>query len=95
MSQSDTPHLDPLELEDIGIAAVLTDIEGTTSDISFVKNVLFPYAAEHLPAFVRVHRRVFMNLDWTMTTRVQRLAPNEGAFTLRLPLLVAMAQDYS
>ncbi|WP_207780476.1 acireductone synthase [Pokkaliibacter plantistimulans] len=55
MSQSDTPHLDPLALEDIGIAAVLTDIEGTTSDISFVKNVLFPYAAEHLPAFVREH----------------------------------------
>lgn len=44
-------------------------------------------APQRLPAFVRVHRRVFMNLDWTMTTRVQRLAPNEGAFTLRLPLL--------
>ncbi len=34
---------------------ILTDIEGTTSSIHFVKEVLFPYAAEHLPAFVRSH----------------------------------------
>jgi enolase-phosphatase E1 len=31
---------------------VLTDIEGTTSSISFVKDVLFPYARARLPAFV-------------------------------------------
>lgn len=35
------------------IKAILTDIEGTTSSISFVRDVLFPYAAEHLPMFVR------------------------------------------
>jgi enolase-phosphatase E1 len=33
--------------------AVLTDIEGTTSSISFVKDVLFPYSSRALPAFVR------------------------------------------
>ena len=32
--------------------AILTDIEGTTSSISFVKNVLFPYARAALPGFV-------------------------------------------
>ena len=32
--------------------AILTDIEGTTSSISFVKDVLFPYARRALPAFV-------------------------------------------
>ncbi|MEJ7746467.1 MAG: acireductone synthase [Luteimonas sp.] len=32
---------------------ILTDIEGTTSSISFVKDVLFPYARDALPAFVR------------------------------------------
>ncbi len=32
---------------------ILTDIEGTTSSISFVKDVLFPYARERLPEFVR------------------------------------------
>ncbi|MCQ4307834.1 acireductone synthase [Pseudomonas stutzeri] len=35
------------------IKAILTDIEGTTSAVSFVFDVLFPYAREHLPAFVR------------------------------------------
>lgn len=34
---------------------VLTDIEGTTSSISFVKDVLFPYARERLPEFVAAH----------------------------------------
>lgn len=38
------------------IEAVLTDIEGTTSSISFVHDVLFPYAREHLPDYVREHR---------------------------------------
>ncbi|RKZ82338.1 MAG: acireductone synthase [Candidatus Parabeggiatoa sp. nov. 1] len=35
------------------IEAILTDIEGTTSSLSFVKDVLFPYAKEHLPHFVQ------------------------------------------
>ena len=34
---------------------ILTDIEGTTSSISFVKDVLFPYARAALPGFVREH----------------------------------------
>ena len=34
------------------IRAIVTDIEGTTSDIRFVHNVLFPYARENLAAFV-------------------------------------------
>jgi enolase-phosphatase E1 len=37
------------------ITTILTDIEGTTSSISFVKDVLFPYARERLPAFVETH----------------------------------------
>ncbi len=37
------------------IKAILTDIEGTTSSISFVKNLLFPYARDHIAEFVRVH----------------------------------------
>lgn len=36
-------------------SVILTDIEGTTSSISFVKDVLFPYARERLPAFVRAN----------------------------------------
>lgn len=34
------------------IKAIVTDVEGTTTSLSFVKNVLFPYAREHMAAFV-------------------------------------------
>ncbi|WP_329743120.1 acireductone synthase [Dyella sp. A6] len=37
------------------IRAIVTDIEGTTSSISFVKDVLFPYARKRLPAFIETH----------------------------------------
>lgn len=33
--------------------AVLTDIEGTLGPVAFVREVLFPYAAAALPAFIR------------------------------------------
>jgi enolase-phosphatase E1 len=35
------------------ITTIVTDIEGTTSSLSFVKDVLFPYAREHMAEFVR------------------------------------------
>jgi enolase-phosphatase E1 len=34
---------------------VLTDIEGTTSALSFVKDVLFPYARRHIDGYLRAH----------------------------------------
>lgn len=37
------------------IAAVVTDIEGTTSSIDFVHQTLFPYAKRHLRAFLEEH----------------------------------------
>jgi enolase-phosphatase E1 len=39
------------------IRAILTDIEGTTSSISFVKDVLFPYARRALPTFVEARAK--------------------------------------
>lgn len=36
-----------------GIKAIVTDIEGTTSSIRFVHDVLFPYAKAHIPDYVR------------------------------------------
>lgn len=36
-------------------SAVLLDIEGTTSSVSFVYEVLFPYARAHLDAYLRAH----------------------------------------
>lgn len=44
-----------LEAPTPDVRAVITDIEGTTSDIAFVHDVLFPYAHEHLPPFVRAN----------------------------------------
>jgi len=37
------------------ITVIVTDIEGTTSSLSFVKDVLFPYARERMAEFVRSH----------------------------------------
>jgi enolase-phosphatase E1 len=37
------------------IKAIVTDIEGTTTSLSFVKDVLFPYARENLAEFVRAN----------------------------------------
>ena len=37
------------------IKAILTDIDGTTSSLSFVHDTLFPYARARLPAYVAEH----------------------------------------
>lgn len=37
------------------IKAIITDIEGTTTSLSFVKDVLFPYARAQLPQYIREH----------------------------------------
>jgi enolase-phosphatase E1 len=47
---------EPEPATDLIVQAILTDVEGTTSSLSFVKDVLFPYARAHLPAWVRAHR---------------------------------------
>jgi enolase-phosphatase E1 len=39
------------------LRTILTDIEGTTSSIAFVHQVLFPYARRALPGFVATHAR--------------------------------------
>jgi enolase-phosphatase E1 len=43
---------------------ILTDIEGTTSSISFVHDVLFPYARAALPGFVREHGQEPAVREW-------------------------------
>lgn len=48
------------------IKAIVTDIEGTTSSISFVHDVLFPYARARLREFVHAHAddpQVALQLD--------------------------------
>lgn len=38
------------------VDAVVTDIEGTTTSISFVHDVLFPYARDHMEEYVDLHK---------------------------------------
>jgi enolase-phosphatase E1 len=44
-----------LSLSAAAIEVVLCDIEGTTTPISFVHDVLFPYARARIPAFLDAH----------------------------------------
>jgi enolase-phosphatase E1 len=53
-----------------GVRAILTDIEGTTSSLAFVKDVLFPYARNALPAFVRSHESELTELASDIATIV-------------------------
>jgi enolase-phosphatase E1 len=39
----------------VSTIAILTDIEGTTSSVSFVHETLFPYARSRLPVYVAEH----------------------------------------
>jgi enolase-phosphatase E1 len=50
---------------------ILTDIEGTTSSISFVKDVLFPYARRGLPRFVHEHGHEPDVRHWLDTVAVE------------------------
>lgn len=73
--------------------AILTDIEGTTSSIAFVKEVLFPYAAQHLPAFV--HRHAHEPVVATQVEAVRQLAGEPQASLSRVVaiLLQWIAED--
>ncbi len=42
----------------MSVKYVITDIEGTTTDIRFVHDVLFPFARKHLPAYVEQNQQL-------------------------------------
>jgi enolase-phosphatase E1 len=50
-----SPFSLPTEKKLSMIKAIITDIEGTTTSISFVAECLFPYAKKHLPEFLNTH----------------------------------------
>ncbi len=43
--------------------------------------------AQQFPAFVRVTRRLTLDLDWSLETTVERIAPDDAAFSVDLPLV--------
>ena len=42
------------------------------------------WESSRFPAFVRIERSIELDLDWRVTTTVHRVAPTQGALTLRL-----------
>lgn len=57
------------------IRVIVTDIEGTTSSIAFVHEVLFPYAREHMGEFVRE----WQHEDATVAEQLDVVAQVSGA----------------
>jgi len=49
--------MDRPKLISLSAQAVITDIEGTTTPLAFVKEVLFPYAYQHLANFLAQHHK--------------------------------------
>jgi enolase-phosphatase E1 len=75
---------------------ILTDIEGTTTDINFVHKVLFPYAAENLPAFVHANASdpaVSEALEQTKKTLLEENLPAESVDDLIKGLLTWIEAD--
>lgn len=46
-----------------------------------------PPATQTFPPYVRVTRTLMLDVNWTVRTQVERIAPSEGGFSLDLPLL--------
>lgn len=66
------------------ISAILTDIEGTTSSISFVKDVLFPYARRALPGYVSEHADAPAVRHWLDAIAVETGATDDAAHVATL-----------
>lgn len=81
----------PLMAFDVDV--VLTDVEGTTSSISFVKDVLFPYAAEHMGAFLKEHGHEPGVAALLQEVRDAADAPDAGVETLTAILKDWIAED--
>lgn len=67
-------------------AVIITDIEGTTTPIAFVRDILFPYARRALPAYVAAHP------DDPDVREAARLAPDGHALAALLGWMDADAK---
>ncbi len=66
------------------IRAIVTDIEGTTSDIRFVHQVLFPYARQHLESWINENSH-----DADVSRELENLKTELGQPTADKPQLIA------
>lgn len=65
-------------------AAIVTDIEGTTSSIAFVQEVLFPYSRARLADFVRAHPREVEPMLDAVRAEAGEALDTEGCIALLL-----------
>jgi enolase-phosphatase E1 len=75
------------------ITTILTDIEGTTSAVSFVFDVLFPYAREHLPGFVQANAERADVAEQLQAVRVMAEEPHASTERAVAILLQWLAED--
>jgi enolase-phosphatase E1 len=73
----------------MAITTILTDIEGTTSSISFVKDVLFPYAAKHLASYAHNHLN-----DASVQQALQQTANESGVDKNNVDALIEQLQQW-
>ncbi|MDX1319623.1 MAG: acireductone synthase [Oceanospirillum sp.] len=76
-----------------GIKAIITDIEGTTGSIDFVHQVLFPYAKEHLPEFVRLNAEKPEVAEQLEAARQEMAQPHADVEAIIAQLLQWIADD--
>jgi enolase-phosphatase E1 len=75
------------------IRYILTDIEGTTSSIAFVKDVLFPYSHERLADFVQANQTK-PEVAQCLVQTTQTLADEAGILNPTEELLVTTLRDW-
>lgn len=69
------------------VHAIVTDIEGTTTDINFVHKVLFPYAHAELPDFLRANADTPAVVEQIDAVRSEMGAPDATLETVIAQLL--------
>ncbi len=77
----------------MSVKAILTDIEGTTSSIAFVYEVLFPYAQQHIPDYVRACAQQNPQAPLLQAVRDEAQEPEADAERVIAILLQWMAKD--
>ena len=75
------------------VEVVLTDIEGTTTSISFVHDVLFPYAKKHVRDYLFTHRNEPAVAQVIEEVRQIAEIPNAHLAQVAQTLLTWMEQD--
>jgi len=75
----------------VAVQAILTDIEGTTSSISFVYDVLFPYARERMKDYVQQHAAELN--EQLETVRLEAQEPEADPVRVAEILVQWMAED--